>query len=617
MRNRFVLFCLIGVLAVVLGFFTFSPSEAVVIVRKAGYWVMLGEFALFLAFLWRSLRMVPWRVELTRDGRWWLLVLIAAGFLHVHEPHGIKIMADEAVLNCTAMQMHYERDAAMVLRGHDIAGNFTPSVVLLDKRPLFFPFLVSLAHDLSGYRLENALVVNAILSVALMGLLFLVGRRLAGNWGGGVAVLMLCSVPLVAQNATAAGFEQLNLVMILCAIWLGMRAVEQPADENRLSAFVLAGVLLVQTRYESAIFILPVSAVVLYVWWRARRVLLPAVVLVSPLLLVLFPLQLNVFKLAESSWQLSGIPGATAPFAAEYFYDNVGHAVAFFLSFDGTQPSSWLVGVLGVLGVGFYVLYLYKEHRRIFRERPVEAAWVIFFAGLVVHTILMLFYFWGKWDDPIIRRLSLPFHILLVLSFLAAYPHVVTFSQRWHAMATLMVVYIFAFTIPSMAMHRYTKENMAGRVATWIHDFASDRSDRKILALDVNNGFVWILNRHASITASALAHRVDQFLFHHRLGTFDDIYIVQRIRSDLKSSVRWVQVEDDIGSAIQTEFVAERQFGTGYWVRISRVKEVDEAELRAWADAKMTVLSLPETERPGTIVQREEDVFSKWVEMLP
>jgi hypothetical protein len=252
MSRRILLLGLICALAVTLGFVTFTAPQAVLAARYAGYWIVLIATLLFGFHLVRSLRpdwpqVAAWRT-------WWrpgLVLLAATIVLHVHEQHGFKIVADEVVLQLTAQRMHFAREAGVVLRGYDYAGNFTPFMVALDKRPLFFPFLLSLVHDLTGYRVSNGFVLNALLSLAFMTLAMLVARRI-GGWGAAcTAALLLAGVPLVAQNACGSGFDLLNLVMILLVWWLAMRHAEEPQNDDRLAAFVLGAILLAQVRYES------------------------------------------------------------------------------------------------------------------------------------------------------------------------------------------------------------------------------------------------------------------------------------------------------------------------------------------------------------------------------
>ena len=72
------------------------------------------------------------------------------------ETFGFKIVMDEIMLLGTSMSMHLDRTVLTPVRGNDIQGTFVILDGLMDKRPLFFPFLASLLHDLTGYRPANA-----------------------------------------------------------------------------------------------------------------------------------------------------------------------------------------------------------------------------------------------------------------------------------------------------------------------------------------------------------------------------------------------------------------------------------------------------------------------------
>ncbi|MFA5057045.1 MAG: hypothetical protein WC485_02940, partial [Opitutaceae bacterium] len=129
MTKRLVLLGLVSALALTLGFVTFTPPQAVLAVRYAGYWIILIATALLGFFGIRSLRSDWDEVKAWR--KWWrpsLVLVMATTILHVHERHEFKIVADEVVLQLTAEQMHFAREAGIVLRGYDYAGNFTPFV---------------------------------------------------------------------------------------------------------------------------------------------------------------------------------------------------------------------------------------------------------------------------------------------------------------------------------------------------------------------------------------------------------------------------------------------------------------------------------------------------------
>ncbi len=540
----------------------------------------------------------------------------AAVFLHLHERHEFKIVADEVVLQSTAKQLHVAREASAVVRGYEYAGNFSPMGSYIDKRPLVFPFLLSLLHDLTGFRPGNVYVLNGILSGVLMLLLVLIGRRL-DNWSAGVAaVLLMATMPLLAQNAAGSGFELLNLVMIAAVVWLGLRAGEQPRNADRLSAFVLGGVVLAQVRYESALFVLPVGAAVAYLWWRERELWLPWGLFLAPLLLVICPLHYNVFKISEAAWQLEDVAGAERPFALSYFYDNVGHALNFLLSTDGSQGNSLLIAALGVLSIGFFVLLLYRRHREIFLRQPGMAVFAILLLGLVAHTALMLCYFWGKWDDPIIRRLSLPAHLLFVLATVMIWPSLISHRHRWRMLAGLSLAYGFSFTVPHTAMHRYTQENFAARTTNWLAGYLEQWKDRSILAIDHNAGLLWLLYGKSSIGPSALVQRPEAFYFHFRNRSFQDYLIVQRVTPNVSTGERTVSFGDDFGEALTLELIEERSFAPLYLIRLSRIREVDEAKLLAYAEERKKLNLVTQRGAPLLTPQQNEEIML-WLRQLP
>jgi hypothetical protein len=501
------------------------------------------------------------------------------------------------------------------LRGYEYAGNFTPLTVFLDKRPLLFPFLLCTLHDLTGYRVENVYVLNALISVALVTLLFLLGRRFGGDWAGFCAVLLFCGVPLVQQNVTGGGFELLNILMVLLTMLLGLRYIKNPTA-HALSAFVLSGVLLAQVRYESVAFVLPVGATVFYGWYRQRAVEIPAALIASPLLLVIWPLHHNVFKLSQASWQMFDIAGATTPFSLDYFYDNVAHALNFFFTFDGSQPSAWPMAALGILSVGLFILLFYKEHRSIWRDQPELMVTAIFIFGLIVHTLIMLCYFWGRWDDPVIRRLSLPAHGLLVLATIFVWPRLVKTAATWKILTILSLISFVAITVPYSAMHRFSQENFAARTTKWLGDYIKSQPGKRLLAIDNNSGLQWFLFKQSSVNPARMVESWEGYVEHFKWRTFDDYLIVQLAGVDLTTGKRLVSWEDNFGDALTLELIQEKAMAPLYLVRLSRITAINEEKLKAWAESrKKTAADLTKT--PVPMPTSDAALLGNWVKSLP
>lgn len=573
-RRQLALLILNAALALVLGFFTLSGDQSLRAVIYGGYWAML---ALTLLFGWLLVR-----IGLTEFGsgfdwrsrpRWpAVLILVCGGVLLVHESFGFKILMDEVMLLGTSMSMHFDKTALVPMRGHDIQGAFQLLAGQLDKRPLFHPFLVSTLHDLTGYRPENAFALNIALTFVLLALAYHAGRKLAGRAAGALAVLLLTSLPLLAQNATGGGFELLNLVMILATLLLGMRWLER-RDPETLSAFCVAAVLLAQTRYESVLFLLPVGLMALWVWWREQRIILSGPAVFAPLMLLPYALQNKVFAVRESSWELAGQPGAAQVFSLSYAADNFPHWLNFFFNTTGDQSNSLVLSVLGFIALPFFALWAVKLLRRPSAAPPAQLALAVFSLGLALHAALYLCYFWGKFDDPVIRRLSLPFNLTLVLAIIAVASEFGRSEKIWRVLAAIVGIGFFASSLPAMARHGYSLEYYVGREMEWRREFIAANPERDYLFID-NNSIIWITHLVSGTPMKQALDHKENIVFSLQNRIFSKIYAFQRFDIDPVTGRPTVQKDDELGPDYQLETVWERRFTPLTVSRISRVVSV-------------------------------------------
>lgn len=623
-NSRLVLFVLIAVLALTLGFWSFSPATAVNNFRYGGYVLVLGASLLFGYHL---ARLIPWRSlgAIFRRGGWRVLLLVglATGFLHTQERHGFKIVMDEVVQLSTSKRLHETREAAMVGRGYPFGSKFVPMQGLPDKRPLFYPFLLSLLHDFSGFRAENAFLLNGLLTPLLLWLVFAVAQRVSGPGGGLASVLLLISLPLLAQTVTGGGFEVLNLVMIALTVLLGMNYAENPRDDV-LSGFCLSGVLLAQVRYESVLLLLPVAVVVIWTWWRTRRIQLPWAVIFCPLLLLAYPWQFQLMKLHPRLWQLADRPSEHGVFSVSYFYDNVGRALNYFVSYDRTMANSHLVAVAGTLGVGFFWLILYREHRTIFRA-PAQAVFMIFCLALSALALLLLCYFWGAMDDVVTVRLSLPMQVLMVWSFVYAWPKLVPHAKRWAIVVIACSVYLFVWTIPTLHKRAYSFENLAAENVNWLRSFIREQLPAKSFVLDSNSLLLWIASDVPGLTLDALADRREAFLYHYRRRTFEHYFVVQRMVPANFTTGEWkpVDAHEYFAAAVDLEPVAQAVYNPLYAMRISRIVSIDESRFADWAERRLALAKMKSTSQVdgpanAEVKNSEEPVYvQEWLRNLP
>jgi hypothetical protein len=466
------------------------------------------------------------------------------------------------------MSMHFDKLALVPMRGNDIQGAFQILNGQLDKRPLFQPFLTSIFHDFLGYRPENVFILNTLLTFLLLALAYQLGRRVAGRAAGALAVVMLTSLPLLAQNATGGGFEILNLVMIMGTILLGIRFAEK-RDPDSQEALALSAVLLAQTRYESVLFLAPVAVLILWIWWRESRPILSPLFCCTPLLLLPYALHNKVFNVRASSWELASQPGYQRPFSFSYVGDNIGHALNFFFNTGGEQSNSLVISILGFLAAPFFLLWSVNTLRAA-KDRPVPRVVLAWFAlGFAAHTALLLCYFWGKFDDPVIRRLSLPANLALVLGVVAV---ATEFSRPWVFRFLLIAAGagLFAHGIPSMARHDFTLDYYIGREAEWRREFITAHPEKDYLFID-NSSIIWITHLvSATPMLQATLHK-ENIAFHYRNHTFSAVYVFQRFDVDDATGKLMVQPDDDLGPDYRLETVWERRFTP---LRVSRISKV-------------------------------------------
>ncbi len=614
MDRRLILLLLTAALAVILGFVLLTPEQSLLAVIYGGYWAML---VLTLLFGWSLLKLAreswPGLADWRNKPRWPVALVIGCGLLLLaHETYGFKILMDEIMLLGTSMSMHFDKSAIVPMRGHDIQGAFQLMAGQLDKRPLFQPFLVSVLHDFTGYRPENVFVLNTVLTFVLLTLTYLTGCRISGRGAGAIAVLLLTSLPLLAQNATGGGFELLNLVMILSTLLLGMRYMSK-RDENSLEALGLSGILLAQTRYESVLFLLPVGLTVLWVWWSDRRPPLTWLVICMPLLLLPYALHNKVFNVRASSWEMASQPGFEKPFALSYVPDNIAHDLNFFFNTNGEHSNSLALSILGFLALPFFALWALKTLRTLRAAAPARVALAVFALGFAAHTLLLLCYFWGKFDDPVIRRLSLPLNLMLVIAVITVAAEMNWRGYVWRILAVLVGVGFFAHSLPAMARHGYSIKYYVGREMEWRREFIAAHPERDYLFID-NNSIIWITHL---VSATPVQQAIDQkgnIIFNFRNHIFSSIYIFQRLSIAPDTGRMSVPTEDDPGPDYQLETVWERRFTPLTVSRISRVVSIREGPITL---ARPPVQGALEKMTPAEQEKIRAEYFAQFIKKLP
>jgi hypothetical protein len=327
-----------------------------------------------------------------------------------------------------------------------------------------------------------------------------------------------------------------------------------------------------QVRYESVVFLVPVAATVLWVWIRDGRAEVPGLVLLAPALLVHVPLHQRVFDLRASAWEMASRPGYTEPFSFAYVPDNLGHALAFLFGRASDQPNSLVLSMLGCLALPFVLLVALRRMRSPVGGGSAGGVALLFGAGFVLHFGLMMCYFWGKFDDPVIRRLSLPSNLGLVLAVLLVLSTLQDPRLR-RILLTVAGLGVLVRGVPSMAAHAYSQEYTPGRETAWRREFMAAMPRPDYLMID-NDTPLWVSHRVSATPTTVAAKRQADIAFHLRNRTFSDVLVFQRFNVNPETGVLTLRDGDDLGPDFVLEPVAERRLHLLTLSRISRVKEI-------------------------------------------
>jgi hypothetical protein len=568
---RLGLFGLAAVAAVYFGFLGLDVETSGMLVKKFGYYVMLLTFVLWVAGLWRlwqerSPGEGPGRRELLWAGT---AIALFTAMAVAAEPFRSKVLFDEFVLQSTAFNMHFFRDTATMVRGYDLVGAFLSLDNYLDKRPNFYPFLISLVHDLTGYRPANAYWLNAALYPATLGLAYYVGRRLAGRWGAMMTVLLLGSLPLLGQNATGSGMELLNFGMILAVAALGGAYLRRP-DDTRLTALVLGAVLLAQSRYESAIYVLPVALIVLAGWWQRGEVVLSWPAVLAPLLLVPLGLQNKVLSNSKWMWELK--ENQDSRFSLSYLSKNLEGAADFLLNTTQRFANSLTLTVLGGLALGWLLWHLLRR-RPALRAIPADhLALTLLGLGAVANTVLVMFYYWSSFNDPMASRFALPLYFVLAFAVVGAGA---ALGRRLPAIRGLLAGLALLAVVAATSRFAQPLYSHTGiDEIEWEKRFVAARPPGQRLIITNKSTLPWLLLKTPSILvgrARLVADRVQSGL---QESLFQEILVMQSFRPTTADGDYAMVPEDKLPPGFTLKSLAERRFGTKV-TRISQLVGVD------------------------------------------
>ncbi len=434
-------------------FFILDHKLSLLLAQHTIYWVTFLLFFLYLLLGISIFRRLPWKNWGQRNIIGLLLCFMLAAYFQVKDAHQHKIIYDEYCLSNTAKLMHEKRLFLYPVGAHYYQEKLNYTKGLVDKRAPLFPFLVSLIHDIKGYSINNSYLINAIFSFIFLLLLYQVGVIFLSKQLGYFLVITFSSLPLFSQNATGAGYDLFNLCMLLGLYHTGYFYLQQPNNKNLLF-FILHACLLANTRYESVLYLYIVGACFIFKCIQNKNYQISWWIPWTPLALWSTLLLNYIYVHTPEFFELQ--KDQTSAFGLEYLLPNLEHAIYYLLNPTSTTSNSLLLSILGILSLVSNLVALPKYIRNKSILNSNNFLYYSFFVPISLSFGMLMFLFWGHWDDPMASRFSFSLQLYFVFSIAkiaSDYPSF--FHKYYNYFICIATFYFAAFTITKLNLKDY------------------------------------------------------------------------------------------------------------------------------------------------------------------
>ena len=423
-----ILFVISGILAIWLGFFAFDNITMLEYYKNYVFWFLTINIILWVISILKvyssgsnnakeSIDKFKVFIHSHKIAILMSFILMAAS-VNFCKPE-FRIFADEINLLSDSQNLY---EAQECYTTHSVLeysnGGKIILAAVLDKRPALFPYLISIIHFLTGYRPENAFIINFLTGFLSLILVYYLIQLFWGKYWGISGILCLASYPLFIRYTNSGGFEVFNLLCSLIFFVCLYKFIKSP-DALRAEVLLLFVPLLSQSRYESVLALFIALPLVFFVLPRKEYANLGYSFIIFPLLLVA-PAWLRLITSNAESWQVDSLEGG---FGINWLFVNIKKALEFYFSGKSIYGINYILSYLALIG---FVLFVYKlaSNKPIYRENTVnkdkeffsyKTFWLSVFAFYLLHALVRFIYSWIDLTNPIINRLGIIFLPFLVI----------------------------------------------------------------------------------------------------------------------------------------------------------------------------------------------------------
>lgn len=418
-----------------------------------------------------------------------VFVLFASVFVHLFQPHIMRIYNDEPAHQMVAKMMHLERENSVPEVAYAQSNTLDYGLRSLNYRMYFYPFLVSILHDLSGFRPVNGLILNGFIGVALFLVVYMGGNRIHPKGGGILAVALLLSLPLLDETVTSYSYDVTNL-FFLAALFLALSHYVEQRRPELLNWTVMLAIGLAYSRNESVLYLIVVILVFGVLLLRDPQVTLTRMVAFSPLLLLPVLAAKQIFEELTKNGPHAGAgstQGNGPVLSLDYIPENLIQVGSWMFDFSSTVASSPFLTLIGVTGL--LALLVCGISKLIAKEgiRPIDWTILVFALGILgPFVFITLALFWSPVSGEAVRFL-LPIHLLFTYAGVWFMANTKQAERNFPPTIGLTVLVIVLLSVPTKT-REVRAENLAfAKYAAWAVDWIEENQNHRYLYLSQLN----------------------------------------------------------------------------------------------------------------------------------
>jgi len=459
--------------------------------------------------------------------------------------------------------MAYEKRTDNITMGRWYYDNFYPLSRGADKRPLLFPFLVSLIHTFFGYRAENAFILNFLVLFSLLLLIYIAMKNVFGEIWGIASIIFVVSQPIIVQCATSGGFELLSTLFLVVCFCCLKGFLEKPDSSLRFQLLWASLLMLASIRYEGIIsffLVIIILTVLKYVKVSFFKEDINLIYFFTPL--VLLSNYLAGILIQNPYEVTAGQPA----FSVKYLIKNSIDIYKSLIDFRFYIPYATVINLIGAIALLYFInkflegAFLEKRNRNHLIAISAVCILVNFFSHL--------FYHQGWISHPSDTRFFIAY--AMTLSILALiFMYSIDFFKKRPVYILLFSIMMFILYQPVSVEDRFSRTQTLPREYRFVMYYLEQEGRKN------NNSFVVVADRpgmytvhnYGAVDFNYANNNSDDLLGGFNTHLYRDIFAVQKIEYKTLKPAK----DNELDRKYVLKTLAESQIDGDVFVRISRV----------------------------------------------